>query len=253
MEQAFSDQAVSRMKKGLSKRVEKGKITEEEKTAVLSRVTAAEGLSPASDADIVIESVIEDLEIKKNVFSELDKLTRPDIILVTNTTSLSISSMAEATNRPDKVVQMHFFNPPTIMKLVEIMPGRQTAKETVEAAAVFARALGKDPVVCKKEAPAGIVSRVLGQMLNEATWLVASGVAEPADVDKAMKMGANHPLGPFQLIDLIGLDIHCAKMETLHITLNDPRYKYPALLDKMIEAGHLGKKAGKGFFDYGDK
>lgn len=136
------------------------------------------------------------------------------------------------------------------MKLVEIIPGRQTAKETVEEAAVFARALGKDPVVCKKEAPAGIVSRVLGQMLNEATWLVASGVAEPADVDKTMKLGANHPLGPFQLIDLIGLDIHCAKMETLHITLNDPRYKYPALLDKMIEARHLGKKAGKSFFDY---
>ncbi len=123
-------------------------------------------------------------------------------------------------------------------------------KEVVIGAA---RALGKDPVVCKKGAPAGIVSRVLGQMLNEAAWLVASGVAEPADVDKAMKLGANYPLGPFQLIDLIGLDIHCAKMETLRITLNDPRYKYPALLDKMIEAGHLGKKAGKGFFDYGDK
>jgi 3-hydroxybutyryl-CoA dehydrogenase len=161
--------------------------------------------------------------------------------------------MADATNRPEKVVQMHFFNPPVIMKLVEIMPGQKTSMETLEKAADFARQLGKDPVVCKNEAPAGIVSRVLGQMLNEATWLVASGVAEPSDVDKAMKLGANHPMGPLELIDMIGLDIHRAKMETLYNTLDDPRYKHPELLDKMIEAGRLGKKTGKGFYDYEDK
>ncbi len=249
----LSDNARSLIEKGLDRRVEQGKTTEEEKSAVLSRIFTAGDLSPAKDADIVIESVIEDLEIKKKLFSDLDVLVRPDVILATNTTSLSISAIADATNRPDKVVQMHFFNPPVIMKLVEIMPGQKTSMETLEAVEAFARQLGKDPVVCKSEAPAGIVSRVLGQMLNEATWLVASGVAEPADVDKAMKLGANHPMGPLQLIDMIGLDVHCAKMEILYKTLNDSRYNYPELLDKMIEDGHLGRKAGKGFYDYGDK
>ena len=251
--QELSDSARLRIEQGLDRRVGLGKITEEDKNAVLSRIFTAGGLSPARDADIVIESIIEDLEIKKKVFSELDEIARPDVILVTNTTSLSISAMADATNRPEKVVQMHFFNPPVIMKLVEIMPGQKTSMETLETAAEFARQLGKDPVVCKNEAPAGIVSRVLGQMLNEATWLVASGVAEPADVDKAMKLGANHPMGPLQLIDMIGLDIHCAKMETLYNMLGDPRYKHPELLEEMIEAGRLGKKAGKGFYDYKDK
>ena len=251
--QELSDNARSLIEKGLDRRVGLGKITEVDKNAVLSRIFTAGDLSPARDADIVIESIIEDLEIKKKVFSELDEIARPDVILVTNTTSLSISAMADATNRPEKVVQMHFFNPPVIMKLVEIMPGQKTSMETLETAAAFARQLGKDPVVCKIEAPAGIVSRVLGQMLNEASWLVASGVAEPADVDKAMKLGANHPMGPLQLIDMIGLDIHCAKMETLYNTLGDPRYKHPELLEEMIEAGRLGKKTGKGFYDYKDK
>lgn len=251
--QELSDNARFRIEQGLDRRVGLGKITEEDKNAVLSRIFTAVGLSPARDVDIVIESIIEDLEIKKKVFSELDEIARPDVILATNTTSLSISAMADATNRPEKVVQMHFFNPPVIMKLVEIMPGQKTSMETLETAADFARQLGKDPVVCKNEAPAGIVSRVLGQMLNEATWIVASGVAEPADVDKAMKLGANHPMGPLQLIDMIGLDIHCAKMETLYNTLGDPRYKHPELLEEMIEAGRLGKKTGKGFYDYKDK
>lgn len=251
--QDLVDQAKARIESGLAKRVASDKITEEEKQAVLSHIFTASDLSPAGEADIVIECVIEDLEIKKKIFSELDKLARPEVILATNTTSLSISAMAAATSRPDKVVQMHFFNPPVIMKLVEIMPGQKTSQETLDAAEAFAKQLGKDPVVCKNEAPAGIVSRILGQLLNEATWLVASGVAEAADVDKAMKLGANHPMGPLQLIDMIGLDIHRAKMETLHTTLNDPRYKHPKLLDEMIAAGNLGKKSGKGFYEYGDK
>jgi 3-hydroxybutyryl-CoA dehydrogenase len=251
--QDLVDNAKARIEGGLAKRVAAGKITEEEKEAVLSHIFTASDLSPAAEADIVIECVIEDLEIKKKIFSELDKLARPDVILVTNTTSLSISAMAAATDRPDKVVQMHFFNPPVIMKLVEIMPGQKTSQETLDAAEAFAKALGKDPVVCKNEAPAGIVSRILGQLLNEATWLVASGVAEAADVDKAMKLGANHPMGPLQLIDMIGLDTHRAKMQTLYTVLDDPRYKHPKLVDEMIEAGRLGKKSGKGFYQYGDK
>lgn len=248
----LSDKARARIESGLSGRVEKGKITDAEKTDILSRIAAAGDLSPAAEADIVIESVVEDLKIKKEVFARLDELAPARTVLATNTTSLSISAMADATGRPDKVVQMHFFNPPVIMKLVEIMPGRKTSPATLETAASFARQLGKDPVICKGEAPAGIVSRILGQLLNEATWLVADGIADPLDVDKAMKLGANHPMGPLQLIDMIGLDIHRAKMQTLGRELSDPRYAHPKLIDDMIAEGRLGRKTGKGFYDYGD-
>jgi len=248
--QELADKGKARIKKGLAKRVEKGKITEADKQDVLSRISTAGDLSPAKEADIIIESAVEDLEIKKKIFAQLDKIAKPGVILATNTTSLSISAMAEETGRPDKVVQMHFFNPPVIMKLVEIMPGKNTSPETLKAAEAFALRLGKDPVVCKNEAPAGIVSRCLGQLLNEATWMVASGVADPEDIDKAMKLGANHPMGPLQLIDFIGLDVHRAKMQTLRTVLDDPRYQHPELIDRMIEEGKLGRKVGKGFYDY---
>lgn len=248
----LSSGGVARIEKGLAKRVAKGKITEDDKNAVMSKITAADNYDAAADADVIIESVVEDMKIKKIVFGELDKVAKADAVLATNTTSLSISEMASATGRPEKVVQMHFFNPPPIMKLVEIMPGQETSLETVEAAEAFAKQLGKDPVVCKNEAPAGIVSRILGQLLNEATWLVEHGVAEPADVDKAMKLGANHPMGPLQLLDMIGLDIHRAKMQTLCKQLDDPRYQHPPCVDKLIEEGSLGRKTGKGFYNYGD-
>jgi len=247
----LSEKGRARIEKGLSDRVEKGKVTAEEKQAILGRIRTEGSLSAAKDADIVIESVSEDLEIKKKVLAELDQYARPEVLFLTNTTSLSITAIAEATKRPDKVVQMHFFNPPVIMKLVEIMPGKKTTRNVVESVNEFALKLGKDPVVCKTEAPAGIVSRVLGQLLNEATWLVASGVADPADVDKAMKLGANHPMGPLQLIDMIGLDVHRAKMQTLRRELDDPRYEHPRLIDKMITENKLGKKSGRGFYEYG--
>ncbi len=246
----LADKAIARIEKGLNRRIEKGKITEADKQDVLSRISAAGDLSYAGEADIVIESVIEDLEIKKKIFAELDNLAPPDVILVTNTTSLSISAMADVTSRPDKVVQMHFFNPPVIMKLVEIMPGSKTSQETVNAAEAFGIQLGKEPVVCESEAPAGIVSRILGQLLNEATWLVETGVAKPAVIDKAMTLGANHPMGPLQLIDFIGLDVHRTKMQTLRTVLDDPRYQHPPLVDRMIDEGKLGRKAGRGFYDY---
>jgi len=246
----LADKGRARIEKGLTRRVDKGKITEADKQDVLSRISTAGDLSPAGEADIIIESAIEDLKVKEKIFAQLDMIARPEVILATNTTSLSISAMAEVTNRPDKVVQMHFFNPPAIMKLVEIMPGKNTSPETLKTAEAFALQLGKDPVVCKNEAPAGIVSRCLGQLLNEATWMVASGVADPANIDKAMKLGANHPMGPLQLIDFIGLDVHRAKMQTLRTVLDDPRYQHPELIDKMIEKGDLGRKTGKGFYDY---
>lgn len=248
--QELADKGRARIEKGLLKRVEKGKITKDVVDDVMSRITAAGDLSAVAEADFVIESALENMEIKQKIFAELDGLAKPDVILATNTTSLSISAMAEATKRPDKVVQMHFFNPPVIMKLVEIMPGQKTSPETLSATEAFAKDLGKDPVVCKNEAPAGIVSRVLGCLLNEATWLYESGVADAENIDKAMKLGAGHPMGPLTLLDMIGLDIHRAKMQTLYRELGDERYKHPPIVDELIEKGHLGRKAGKGFYDY---
>lgn len=252
VDQERADKGKARIEKGLAKRVDKGKITEAEKQDILSRISTAGDLSPAGEADIIIESAVEDIAIKKAVFEKLDKMARPGVILATNTTSLSISEMAGVTGRPDRVVQMHFFNPAVVMKLVEIMPGKQTSAETLAAAEDFARSLGKDPVVCKNEAPAGIVSRILGQLLNEATWMVESGVAEPQAIDKAMTLGANHPMGPLQLIDFIGLDVHRAKMQTLRDVLGDSRYAHPPIIDKMIDQGRLGRKSGKGFYEYGE-
>jgi len=246
----LAEKSRQRIEKGLADRVSKGKISEDEKSRIMSRISAAGDLQPVKQADFVIESVVEDMNVKKQVFRKLDELAGKDVILVTNTTSLSISEMAEATRRPEKVCQMHFFNPPVIMKLVEIMPGKKTAPATIKEVEKLALALGKDPVVCQKEAPAGIVSRVLGQLLNEATWLVETGVAKPEDIDKAMKLGANHPMGPCQLIDLIGLDVHRAKMQTLRTVLNDPRYQHPPIVDRMIAEGRLGKKSGRGFYEY---
>ncbi len=250
--QDFIDKARARIEKSMDKRIAKGKITEEDKKTVLEKMSFEVGNAAAKDADFVIESVVEDLEIKSKVFAELNGLTRPEVILATNTTSMSISAIAKATSKPDKVIQMHFFNPPTIMKLVEIMPGEKTSRQTMDEAEKFAKSLGKDPVVCEKEAPAGIVSRVLGQLLNEATWLVETGVAKPQDIDKAMKLGAGHPMGPLQLVDMIGLDVHRAKMQTLRKVLDDPRYQHPPVVDKLVEEGHLGKKSGKGFYDYSE-
>jgi 3-hydroxybutyryl-CoA dehydrogenase len=251
--QALADKGKARLAKGMAGRVEKGKMAKEEMDQVLGRITTAGDLAGARDADLVIESVVEDLGVKRKVMAELDRHMRPGTIVATNTTSLSISAIAEGAQHPEQVTQMHFFNPPVIMKLVEIMPGAKTAPATLEAATEFARKLGKDPVVCRREAPAGIVSRILGQLLNEATWLVEAGVAEPADIDKAMKLGANHPMGPLELIDLIGLDVHRAKMQTLRQTLDDPRYQHPKIVDRLIEEGRLGKKAGRGFHTYETK
>jgi 3-hydroxybutyryl-CoA dehydrogenase len=251
--QELADKGKARLAKGMAGRVEKGKLTQAEMDQVLAKITTAGDLAGARDADLVIESVVENLDVKRKVLAEIDKHAREGTLLATNTTSLSISAIAEGTKHPEKLAQMHFFNPPVIMKLVEIMPGTKTAPDTITAMTDFAKALGKDPVVCKSEAPAGIVSRALGQLLNEATWMVEAGVAEPADIDKAMKLGANHPMGPLELIDLIGLDVHRAKMQTLRTVLNDPRYQHPKVVDRMIEEGRLGKKAGRGFYTYESK
>jgi 3-hydroxybutyryl-CoA dehydrogenase len=244
------DKARSKVTNGLQRRVEKGKISQEDMDTVLSRINWANDLERAADSDFVIEAVLENMDLKKEVFQKLDSLCSADTIMASNTTALSVSEIASATSRPEKIIGMHFFNPAVIMKLVEIIRGEQTADETVVATKEFAEKLGKVPVVTFKEAPAGIVSRVLAGLLNEAAVVYADGIASPEDIDEAMKLGAGLPMGPLALIDMIGLDIHLAKMETLYAKLNDERYKPPDIIKNMVAEGKLGKKSGEGFYKY---
>jgi len=207
-------------------------------------------LDLAKECDFVIEATSENLGVKKEVFNKLDSICLPETVLATNTTALSVSDIASATSRPDKVIGMHFFNPAVIMKLVEIIRGEKTSDETIATAKTFAESLGKIPIATAKEAPAGIVSRVLAGLLNEAAVVYSEGIASPEDVDEAMKLGAGLPMGPLALIDMIGLDIHLAKMETLYEKLKDERYKPPEVIRKMVAEGKLGKKSGEGFYKY---
>ncbi len=244
--------AVAGLEKRMARRVDQGKMSEDDKKQILGRITAGTGYAAASETDIVIEAIFEDMEIKKRILTALDEAAPDRTIFASNTTSLSISEMAAATSRPDKVVGMHFFNPPVVMKLVEIMPGIGTAPETVEAVSELARTLGKQPVQARFDSPAGIGSRVLAGSLNEAVEVFAQGLASAEDIDAAMKMGCGFPMGPLELIDLIGVDIHLAKTETLYRELGDQRYRPNFLLKKMVRAGHLGRKSGRGFHSYED-
>jgi 3-hydroxybutyryl-CoA dehydrogenase len=244
------DKAKAKMTRGLEKRIEKGKITQEDMDSVLSRISWSTDMGLARESDFVVEAVSENIDLKKEIFKNLDEMCSPETILATNTTALSVSEIALATQRPDKVIGMHFFNPAVIMKLVEIIRGDETSDETVEKTKAFAEFLGKTPVVTFKEAPAGIVSRVLASLLNEAATVYADGIASAEDIDEAMKLGAGHPIGPLALIDMIGLDIHLAKMETLYAKLQDERYKPPGIIRQMVNEGKLGRKSGEGFYKY---
>ncbi|MDP6365985.1 MAG: 3-hydroxyacyl-CoA dehydrogenase NAD-binding domain-containing protein [Nitrospinota bacterium] len=250
-EEIASD-AVAGLEKRMARRVEQGKMSDADKNGIIGRITAGTGHAASSGADIVVEAIFEDMEVKKQTLTALDEAAPDRTIFASNTTSLSISEMAAATSRPDKVVGMHFFNPPVVMKLVEIMPGIGTAPETVDAVSELARTLGKQPVQARFDSPAGIGSRVLAGSLNEAVEVFAQGLASAEDIDAAMKMGCGFPMGPLELIDLIGVDIHLAKTETLYRELGDQRYRPNFLLKKMARAGHLGRKSGRGFYSYED-
>ncbi len=245
----FVDKGILGINKNLSKLVTKGKITEEFKEEVLSRITGTTDLSMARDCDLVIEAAVENMEIKKEIFLELDKICKEETILASNTSSLSITEVASATNRPDKVIGMHFFNPATIMKLVEIIKGMATSQETFDKVKEVAIAIGKEPVEVA-EAPGFVVNRILIPMINEAVGIYAEGVASVEDIDTAMKLGANHPMGPLALGDLIGLDVCLAIMDVLYKETGDTKYRAHSLLRKYVRAGWLGRKSGRGFYNY---
>jgi 3-hydroxybutyryl-CoA dehydrogenase len=248
--QELVKKAEEKVKAGLQKRVEAGKIAQDEMNSVLSRIKWSVDLNLARDSDLVIEAISENIEAKKELFKKLDTICSPQTILATNTTALSVSEIASATSRPDKVIGMHFFNPAVVMKLVEIIRGEKTSEETIAATKKFAESLGKAPIATSKEAPAGIVSRVLAGLLNEAAVVYSQGIASAQDIDEAMKLGAGLPMGPLALMDMIGLDIHLAKMETLYSKLRDERYKPLDVIKKMVAEGKLGKKSGQGFYKY---
>jgi len=243
-------QAAGKIEAGLAKRVEKEKITRDEMDSVLSRITWSTDLGLAENSDFVVEAIVENLDTKKELFGALDAICPPETILATNTTALSVSEIASSTSRPGQVTGMHFFNPAVIMKLVEIIRGSETSDETITTTVQFAEALGKVPIATEKEAPAGIVSRVLSGLLNEAAMVYADGIASPESIDAAMKLGAGLPMGPLALVDMIGLDIHLAKMDTLYAKLGDERYRAPEVIRTMVADGKLGKKSGEGFYKY---
>ena len=242
----------ARLNKSLDKLVSKGKLDEAGKKAITDKMTFTTDLNMAADADLVVEAAIENLDIKKSIFAELDKICKPETILASNTSSISITAIAAATQRPDKFIGMHFFNPATVMKLVEVIRGAHTSDETFKIISDLSVEIGKEPVEVN-EAPGFVVNKILIPMINEGIDLVYTGVASVEGVDTAMKLGANHPMGPLALGDLIGLDVCLAIMDTLYNETHDPKYRASLLMRKMVRAGLLGRKTGKGFFDYTKK
>lgn len=245
----FVEKGIAGINKNLTKLVTKGKITEADKETILSRISGTTDMNLAEDCDLVVEAAIENMEIKKQIFAELDRICKKETILASNTSSLSITEVASATNRPDRVIGMHFFNPATIMKLVEIIKGMATSEETFKAVKEVSISIGKDPVEVA-EAPGFVVNRILIPMINEAVGILAEDIASAEDIDKSMMLGANHPMGPLALGDLIGLDVCLAVMDVLYKETGDSKYRAHSLLRKYVRAGWLGRKTGRGFYNY---
>jgi 3-hydroxyacyl-CoA dehydrogenase len=253
IKQEFLDKGMAMIKDSLQRFLKKGEVTEAEISQILQRIHPTLDLKEAvSDADLIIEAVPENVELKKNILTEVDKLAKPEAIITSNTSSISISELASATKRPEKFCGMHFFNPPQLMKLIEIIRGAKTSDETVNTIIEASKKMGKETVVVKKDCAGFIVNRILVPALNEAASLVWEGVAEPEDIDKAIRLGLNWPMGPLTLMDYLGVDTTLAIAEILQREL-DPKYRPCPLLRQMTRAGLLGRKTGKGFYDWTQK
>lgn len=250
IDERFLEVALKRIGKFMDKSVARGKMTEEQKQDTLGRIQTTTSLSDMKDADLVIEAVLEDLTLKKEVFGELDQIVRDDVILATNTSSMSITEIAAATNRPELVAGMHFFNPAQIMKLVEVVRGYRTSDETVQRLKALSKELSKEAVEVKKDSPGFIVNRIMIPQFIEAIKLLEEGVASAEDIDKAVKLGLNYPMGPFELQDFAGVDIGYHVMEYFKEEFNDDKFAPPLLLKQLVRAGRNGKKTGAGFYNY---
>ena len=246
----IAEKSKGKIAAGLGRQVEKGRFTREAADAALALITPTGALEDAADCDLVIEAASENPAVKLELFGKLDALLKPQAILASNTSSISITTLASATKRPAQVAGMHFFNPVPAMKLVEVVRGLLTSDDTAEALRSLAERFGKTPIVCK-DSPGFVVNRLLDPMLNEAAYLVMEGVAAPEEIDKAMMNGCNHPMGPLALLDLIGIDVIYSIMQVFQEYTGDQKYRPCPLLRQMVDAGLLGRKTGKGFYEYG--